>query len=185
MSTKRVHRERILYRGRTFTVVRETVRLRNGKRMVVEYYRRPPSVVVIPLLDRRRVVMTVERRAGRGGKVWGVVAGHVERGERRHPAAAARRELREEAGYRAASLRLLWVSQPSSSVRWQRYVYLATGLTPVAKKPRRDEAIATKIIPVDAACQLALAGKIPNETAALALLRLRHKFGRASGVKKT
>lgn len=146
--------------------------------MVNEYCRRPPSVIVIPLIDHRRVAMTVEHRKERGGYVWGAVAGHVERGELHNPKAAARRELREEAGYQAANMRLLWVSEPSSSVRWKRYVYLATGIKPLAQKTRHNEGIAINIITLDHAARLALAGKIPNETVALTLLCLNHEAAR-------
>ena len=73
----------------------------------VNYYEvvEPDIVTVIPVLDDGSIVMERQYRPIIGKYVYEVPAGHVDRGET--PSKAAARELEEETGYKAGSLKLV------------------------------------------------------------------------------
>lgn len=87
----------------------------------------PGSVVLVPLLDDGRIVLIRNRRYAIGRALLELPAGTREPPEEALP--CARRELREETGYEAATVEHLggfWQA-PSFSTEWMD-VYLAQGL---------------------------------------------------------
>ena len=98
------------------------------------------SVVVLPLLDDGRVLVVRQFRYAAGKSLWELVAGGLKPGER--PGAAARRELLEETGYAARSLRRLFSFYPSPGFLNERMVLVeARGLTSGKVQPEADERI--------------------------------------------
>ena len=85
------------------------------------------SVVVLPRLDDGRVLLVRQFRYAAGKSLWELVAGGIELGET--PAAAARRELLEETGYRARTLRPLFHFYASPGFLSERmFLFEARGL---------------------------------------------------------
>lgn len=168
--------KKVVFRGQKFTIVREIVR-RGTSIKTAEYCARGSSVIVLALPKKGQVLLLREKRRERGGYVWGLVAGHVEKEEEYKPILAAHRELHEETGMYAKKLKLFFISQPSSSIQWKRYVYIAEGLTAskIGGKRDADERIEVHSVPFPVALKKALRGDIKNETAALALIRYATK----------
>lgn len=111
-----------------------------GVKAVREIVRHPGSVVVIPFLDDGRVVLVRQYRHAARQSLWELVAGGLNRGEK--PERAARRELVEETGYRARSVRFLFDFYPSPGFLSERmFVVEARGLTAAEAAPEEDERI--------------------------------------------
>ena len=98
-----VHSEE-LCKGGFLHVLRDTVRLPDGKQATREFVRHPGAVVVIPLLDDGaggwRVVLERQYRYPVGQVMVEFPAGKLEAGE--DPWLCGQRELLEETGYQAA-----------------------------------------------------------------------------------
>jgi len=101
------------------------------------------SAVVMPVDDRKRVLLVRQYRLPALQSLWEIPAGRVDPGET--PAQAARRELAEETGYRASKMRKLVAFWPSPGFLAEKMtVYLATGLRPGKATPMEDERIETR-----------------------------------------
>ncbi|MBB6635484.1 NUDIX domain-containing protein [Cohnella thailandensis] len=93
-----------IYDGRIIKVQVDTVRLPNGETSTRELVRHPGAVAVIALLDGKLLVVEQFRKALERAQVE-IPAGKLEPGE--DPREAALRELEEETGYRAKTIRHL------------------------------------------------------------------------------
>jgi ADP-ribose pyrophosphatase len=89
-------REEIL-RGGFLHVVRDTVKLPNGRFATREYVLHPGAVAVVPILDDGRLVLERQYRHAAGGVMIEFPAGKLDAGEL--ALACGRRELLEETGY--------------------------------------------------------------------------------------
>jgi len=98
------------------------------------------SVVILPILADGRVLMVRQFRYPARQMLWELVAGGMEAGEQ--VAAAARRELEEEAGFRARTVRRLIDFYSSPGFLTERmFLVEARGLTPSRARPEADERI--------------------------------------------
>jgi ADP-ribose pyrophosphatase len=107
------------------------------KRAVVQH---AGSAVVMPVDDRKRVLLVRQFRLPARGYMWELPAGKVDDGET--PLQAAKRELKEETGFRAkkyAKLTEYWGSPGFLAEKMT--IYLATELTPGEQTPVDDERI--------------------------------------------
>ncbi len=96
------------------------------------------SVVVLPRLADGRVILVRQFRYAAGRHLWELVAGGMEPGE--SPGQAARRELIEETGYRARTLKPLFDFFPSPGILNERmFLVEASGLTRGKSEPESDE----------------------------------------------
>lgn len=85
--------------GGFVTVVRDRVRLPDGRVATREYVRHPGAVAVLPILDDGRLVLVRQYRHPVGSVLLELPAGKIDPGET--TLACAVRELREETGYSA------------------------------------------------------------------------------------
>jgi ADP-ribose pyrophosphatase len=103
----------------------------------------PGSVVVMPVLPDRRIILIRQYRHAARQFLWELVAGRIDPGESVRQAAA--RELIEETGYRAKRLRVFLDLFPTPGFLEERmYILLAEGLTPGVAEPEEDEKIVAK-----------------------------------------
>jgi ADP-ribose pyrophosphatase len=108
-----------------------------------EVVRHPGSVVVLPCLADGRIALVRQYRYAARRWLWELVAGGMEPGET--PRESARRELYEETGYRARSLRLLCDFYSSPGFLTERmFLVEARGLTRSKARPEADERIEVK-----------------------------------------
>ncbi len=98
------------------------------------------SAVILALDERKRVLMVRQYRLPAGRNLWELPAGKLDEGETAF--AAARRELLEETGYRAARWRRLVSFYPSPGILSEKMtIYLATGVRAGESQPMADELI--------------------------------------------
>ncbi len=141
-----------VFRGRRFRVLSGEVRLPSGKtvrRDVVDF---GESVVILPLLGDK-IILLRQYRVAVGEWLYELPAGVVEEGE--DPGETARRELVEETGYEAGKLVKLFSMylSPGYSNEFM-HAYLATDLNYVGARPEYGEEIRVEIYEVERVLEL-------------------------------
>jgi ADP-ribose pyrophosphatase len=110
------------------------------KRAIVQH---AGSAVVMPVDDKKRILLVQQYRLPVKKSLWELPAGKVDDGET--PLQAARRELAEETGYRAKKFEKLAAFYPSPGFLAEKMtIYIAHGLTEGKKTPMEDERIKTR-----------------------------------------
>jgi len=165
-----------LLRGRVITVRNDRVRFPGNELAERELVIHPGAVAVLALDDASRVLLIRQYRHPVGRLLWEIPAGLRDvAGEPTWQ--TARRELLEEAGYRARDWRVLadYFSSPGYSTERIR-VFLARDLefVPPAERdfvPEHEEAhLLAAWVPLDDAVRKVFAGDLHNGVAALAIL---------------
>lgn len=134
----RILKSEVIFEGRSFGVRRDEIVEPTGVRTVREVVTHPGSVVVLPVLSDKRIVLVRQYRHATGGYLWELVAGRMEPGE--DPKQGAARELLEETGYRAAKLSVFLELFPTPGFLEERmFLLLAEGLSEGAAQPEEDE----------------------------------------------
>ncbi|NUN93009.1 MAG: NUDIX hydrolase [Verrucomicrobiae bacterium] len=176
----KVLRERTVYRAAPWIRVSlQDVRLPNGRR-VPDYHRveMPEYAVIVACARDGRILFERQYKHGLGAVALFLPGGLVVRGER--PLVAARRELLEETGYRAAHWKSLGSFICNSNYGCGRaHFFLATGARCVAS-PRSGDLEEMEILLLSRAQALVALrqGKIRAVSAALGLcLVLRAGIG--------
>ena len=144
--------EKVLVRNKLFKVSAYTIKKHN-KKIKVFRISEPAKVVVLPFLNNNTLLLEHQYRAAINRYIYEIPAGAIERGEK--PVKAAARELEEETGYTANSLKFLfWMySSPGLSTEIL-YAYSAHDLIKSSRNPDEDEIIDVKKIRLDKALQL-------------------------------
>ncbi|QJD82332.1 NUDIX domain-containing protein [Cohnella herbarum] len=93
-----------IFQGRIISLQVDTVRLPNGETATREIVRHPGAVAVVAIVDNKMLVVEQFRKPLEKVQVE-IPAGKLDAGE--EPEAAALRELEEETGYRAKSIKHL------------------------------------------------------------------------------
>jgi ADP-ribose pyrophosphatase len=158
------------WRGAWLEVATEDVTLPNGKEIELDIVRHPGASAVVPFVSDTEVVLIRQYRYVTGGTLWEIPAGKLDPGE--SPDACARRELEEEAGFRAGRLESLggmWCS-PGFTDEWIS-LYAAFDLEPVPQRLQDDEVIELHRMPFRQALELVWSGQLPDAKSALALLK--------------
>lgn len=101
---KTIRKEK-LFSGRIIELYVEEVELPNGQKSRREVIKHPGAVAVLPLLPDGKIVLVRQYRKALERALVEIPAGKLEHGE--EPLASAHRELEEETGYRAHSMRHL------------------------------------------------------------------------------
>jgi ADP-ribose pyrophosphatase len=85
-----------VFDGKVFDVVRDRVRMPNGREVVVDIVRHSRSVVLLPVPEPGSIILIRQYRYAIDRWLWELPAGSVDPGE--EPEAAAVRECHEEIG---------------------------------------------------------------------------------------
>lgn len=130
----------VVFNGKVFGVRRDRVIEPNGVEATREVVTHPGSVVVLPVFGDGRILLIRQYRHAAGQYLWELVAGRRDQGEKFHRAAV--RELAEETGYTARTMRELMDVFPTPGFVSERMViFLAEGLTKGPANPEADEKI--------------------------------------------
>jgi ADP-ribose pyrophosphatase len=133
------------------------------------------SAVVIPVDDRRRVLLVRQYRLPARRYMWELPAGRVDEGET--PSQAARRELAEETGYRARKLQKLAEFYASPGFLAEKMtIYLARELTAGKATPMEDERIETRWYSARELDELIRSGKIVDAKTMIGFFHWKRYF---------
>jgi ADP-ribose pyrophosphatase len=129
-----------VYEGPVFGLRRDEVIEPSGMRAIREVITHPGSVVVLPVLPDKRILLIQQYRHATRQYLWELVAGRIDAGET--PKMAAARELIEETGYRAKRFRVFLEMFPTPGFLEEKmFLLLAEGLTAGEAEPEEDEKI--------------------------------------------
>lgn len=133
--------------GRMLHVRVDRVRLPSGRESVREVVEHPGSVVIVPVTGDDEVILIRQFRHAAGRTLLELPAGLIDPGE--EILETARRELREETGYEAETLRHLTTVFMTPGYSDERAsIVLAEGCTAVDHEPDPDEPIRIVTMPI-------------------------------------
>jgi ADP-ribose pyrophosphatase len=119
------------------------------------------SAVMMAVDPRRRILLVRQYRLAARADLWELPAGRLDPGEK--PLQAAKRELKEETGYRARRWKKLISFYPSPGfVSEKMTIFLATDLTAGEATPMEDERIQARWFSARQVEQMILSNKIQD-----------------------
>jgi ADP-ribose pyrophosphatase len=149
---------RPVYRGPAFSVSHDEVLEPSGVRARRDIVHHTGSVVILAVDESGKEPMVLLERQYRHAAqqyLWELPAGRIDKGEKALP--AAKRELLEETGYKAAHWRRIFCFYASPGfVAETMTVFLATGLRSGTAQPEDDEVIEVRFVPLKEAIQMVM-----------------------------
>jgi ADP-ribose pyrophosphatase len=140
-----------LYTGRVVSLDLDTVRFPDGSTGQLEMLRHSGASAVVPFVDDPtgadpRVLLIRQFRHAADGFIWEVPAGRLDRGE--DPERCARRELEEETGMRAGSLKHLTTIYTTPGFTDERiHLFMAHRLQDGQQRREADEFMELHTLP--------------------------------------
>ena len=162
-------RKNPVYRGKSVDFCVDEIRLPDGRMAVREYLDHPGAVGVIPFLDAATVVLVRQYRHPVGEVTLELPAGKLDINE---PVLdCVKRELREETGYTARSIRPLLRYWPTPAFANEvLHLFTAEDLVPGTHHPDADEFLEVVEMPFEKALGLVRSGKIKDSKTVIGLL---------------
>ncbi|HDK7167616.1 TPA: NUDIX hydrolase [Clostridium botulinum] len=113
--------EEEIYKGKIINVVKQRVKLPNGKESFREIVKHPGAVAILAYKDEDTVLLIKQFRKAIDKDIFEIPAGKIEKGE--DIESSALRELEEETGYKAKKMEYLGkiVTSPGFS---DEYIYI-------------------------------------------------------------
>ena len=163
----------LVYEGKIVTLRVDEIRLDEERTAVREVVEHPGAIVVAAVDDSGEVYLVRQYRHPVGRELLELPAGALERGD--DPAAAAKRELREEAGLEAAQWTSLGSFFSSPGFANERlHAFLARDLCWVGTDPDEDEDLTIVKRPLDGL--LDAAGDLTDAKTLATLLLVRREL---------
>jgi len=158
---QRKYNKAMRIRGKKFTFIQERRRLPNGFVTQLEMIDYPQAAVILPFLDRNRVVLLRQFRVVLGKTLYELPAGTANKGET--PLACARRELPEETGYAAKRFQKLGFIYPVPGYSNEViHIFKAEGLYPYSLAKDADEILKPVVLSVSQVRRLFRQGRLPD-----------------------
>lgn len=119
-----------VFKGVLFDVYQWEQEMFDGTKAVFEKLKRPDTVIVFPVTDDGKIILTKQEQPGKEPFI-GAAGGRVDEGE--DILAAAKRELLEETGYEASEFTLWDAQHPTSKIDWVVYTFIAKGIKKISE----------------------------------------------------
>ncbi len=135
----------------------------------MDFVQHPGAAVVVPFLDKNRVIMVNQPRFAIRQNTWEIPAGILNKGE--NPLLCAKRELEEETGFKAGKMKKIIAFYSSPGFLHEKmHLYKATNLKPVKMNLDEYEDIKIKIFSKKQLLKMIKTGKIVDAKTIAALL---------------
>lgn len=166
----------LIYEGRVIRLVRENLLSSSGIRMVRETIQHPGSVVIVPMLDEKQIILVRQYRRAIDREILELPAGTLDvRGESSQE--CAMRELEEETGWRALKMkRICRFYAAPGLISEQMHLFLAQKLLYVGAKPQPDELIKPVKLSLEQALTKIHKGNICDAKTIIGILLANHLF---------
>ncbi len=159
-----------IYPGKIIRVEKWQVELPDGGTAMREIVRHNGASAIVPVDDLGMVTLVRQHRAAIGQCTWEIPAGKLD-SPQEDPFSAAKRELEEETGLRAAEWRkLTTIYTTPGFCSEQISIYLATGLSQRNAHPDEDEFLGLTRMPLQEAVSLCMAGEFQDGKTVVGLL---------------
>ena len=130
--------EETIFTGRVFSLIRKTVRLPDGKTSTRDLIVHPGAAAMIPVDAKGNILMVRQFRKAAGREMIELPAGTLDPGE--SVRACVQRELQEEIGLKARSLKKLISYYPAAGYTTEIiHIYIARDLIPSRQDADHDE----------------------------------------------
>lgn len=171
---------RLVYQNRWLRIAENVVDVGGGELTLYGVVTTNSCVGVLPLVAPDRVLLVRQFRYVARRHTWEIPTGGVHAGESLEQ--AARRELREEAGFDARRLEHLSTHHTSKSILEEvAHVYLAEELYAASAEADPTEQIEREVVPVSRALAMVDAGEIVDAMSVIALLTAARRRGWRAG----
>lgn len=158
-----------------FDVIIEKFSLPNGKEVEKPFVKHRGSVVIVPFIDREKIIMIKQFRPIVGKWLLELPAGTIEENE--DELTTAKRELEEEIGYRAKNFTKVFSFYVSPGVTTEiMHVFIAKDLVKTSQHLEEYEVIEPFEIKLVDAVNLVLEGKVEDGKTMLSLLFISQKY---------
>jgi ADP-ribose pyrophosphatase len=161
---------RVVYQNPWTTIREDLAELPDGKSTIYGVVQCPDAVGVLPFIDEDRVLMVRQYRYVFGeNHRWEMPTGGVKPGETLQQ--AARRELREEAGYDPTRLELIHTYFTSKMIVHEiAHLFIGTQLVSAQDHPDETEFLEVACFPFDRVLQMVLDSEIRDSMTVIAVL---------------
>lgn len=158
-----------IYEGKILSLRIDTVELPDKKYSKREIIEHPGAVAIIPITDEGEVVLVKQFRKAVESVLLEIPAGKLEMGE--EPINCAIRELKEETGYTAKSLKYIteFYTSPGFSNE-KMYLYIATGMEDGESEPECDEYIDVVRVKIEELVEMIYNGEIVDSKTIIGIL---------------
>ena len=158
-----------IYKGKLLDVWKDKVELPNGKTSSREYIKHPGAVVIIPVLPDRKIGLIRQYRYPMGMEQIELPAGKLDKNEDHLD--TAKRELEEEIGYRANSMKEITEIHPCIGYSDERmWIYLAEGLSYTKTNQDLDEFVELTPTELSDSVEMIWSGKITDVKSIIGIL---------------
>ena len=164
----------VIHDGRVVHLSVDTVRFPDGSVGRLELVRHRGAAAVLPVLGSREdpdpdVLLLQQYRYAAGGVIYEVPAGIIEPGESWEE--CARRELEEEAGFRAGTLeKLTTIHTTPGFTNEEIHLYAAFDLAEGTVRTDEDEFLQVERMPLSQAIELARSGRMTDAKSLVTIL---------------
>jgi ADP-ribose pyrophosphatase len=163
-----------LYKGKVFTLNRETVRFPDGSTSEFDIVRHPGASAIVPFMsdpegEDPQLLLLRQYRYAAGGYIFEIPAGRLDDNE--SPAHCAARELKEETGCTAERMEPLFTMFTTPGFTDEKiHVFMATGLTHGESAREADEFVDIVIMRLAEALELIRTVEIVDAKTSLSIL---------------
>ena len=159
----------LIYTGKTIQLRVDTVEVPNRgyqKREIIEH---KGAVAILAITKENKVVLVKQFRKAIEQEIYELPAGKIEIGET--PLDCAYRELKEETGYSANSMKLIHKYYPTPGFSNQLvFIYLAKDLIPGEKQLEEDEFLEVYEVDLETAYKMVYENEICDSKTVIGLL---------------